>query len=90
MRNTNTTTTSIPKPVKPIINAILINKCCGSGIKLMKQYQIDNPDKEISFHIFGIFVSRDNGMQAKYGIDINNIQKGISYLIVDDKIIAQG
>ena len=83
---TTTTTTTIPKPV---INAILIHKCCGTGMNLIKQYTKDNPDKDIKFKTYAMFVSRDNGMLTKYSIDITNVQKGISYLIVDDKIIAQ-
>ena len=37
-----------------------------------------------------MLAARDNGMLLKYGIDIAKLQKGISYIIVEDKIVVEG
>ena len=86
----NKTITTTTKPAKPIINLILIHKCCISGTKMVKKYIVEHPEENVTTKSYSLFNSRDNGMLKKYNIDIKTVEAGISYLIKDDLIIDQG
>ena len=71
----------------PIENITLLHNCCSSGRKMLENYMLSNPDKNIKVNYIGIFNAKEKC--EKLGIKQDDL-RNTSYLLNDkDEIITK-
>lgn len=75
---------------RPVTELLLVNSCCGDGMKLVTKYISQHPWLKTSLKKYGIFQVRDLKLDKKYGFSLKSLEgSGKAKLIVGGKIVAE-
>jgi len=73
------------KPAKPEV--LFIHQCCGAGVKFFNAWNAEhNPDGQYKVNLVSILNAKEQGLDKKYGFEINELNKFV-YIVVGTDVI---